>query len=145
MYICSMPALTIIDLSPELEFKTSRSGGKGGQNVNKVETKVEARWQLNTTKLLTPEQVAIVTTKLASRINANGELVLTSSTHRTQLGNKLLVVRKLNAIVHKALTPVKKRVPTKVPNAVKTQRANNKKLQSQRKSNRSSKWNNEGA
>jgi ribosome-associated protein len=123
--------MTKTDITPELKFKTSRSGGKGGQNVNKVETKVEARWHVLNSALFTEEQKKIIVEKLVNKINENGELVVVCSEDRSQLGNKEKVVKKINQIVHKALLVPKKRTPTKIPKGVIEKRLNDKKKTSE--------------
>lgn len=76
------------DFSPEISFKTARSGGKGGQNVNKVETAVEALWPVAASTLFNEEEKERILYKLAARINKGGYLVVKSTLGRTQLGNK---------------------------------------------------------
>jgi len=77
-----------IDLAHELQFRTARSGGAGGQHVNKVETKVVAFWHIASSRQLNEDQKGIVMRKLANLINKNDELMLSSQIHRTQLANK---------------------------------------------------------
>jgi ribosome-associated protein len=95
----------------EFVYSTSRSGGPGGQNVNKVSTKVELRFSLNTTSLLSESEKELIFVKLKNRINNEGELLLVSQSERTQLLNKKAVTNRFYELVSKALTrPVKRRV-----------------------------------
>jgi ribosome-associated protein len=116
-----------MDIVAEIKFKRARSGGKGGQNVNKVETMVEGYWNVAGTALLTEEEKSLVAGKLKNKINADGFLLVKSQEERSQLGNKLLVIEKMNTLVTKALIVPKKRKPTKVSKAAKERRINTKK------------------
>ena len=119
--------MTSIDLSPEISFQTTRSGGKGGQNVNKVETAVIGYFNIGTSQILTEEQKLAITEKLSNRINNEGVLFVKSQTYRTQLENKDEVLRKINEMVVKALEKKKKRKPTKISKAAKEKRLEGKK------------------
>jgi len=94
--------MTTIDLASEISFQTTRSGGKGGQNVNKVETAVIGYFDINTSQILTDEQKLLIVEKLSNRINNEGMLFVKSQTYRTQLENKDEVIRKINELVVKA-------------------------------------------
>ena len=119
--------MTSIDLSPEIIFQTTRSGGKGGQNVNKVETAVIGYFDINASLILADEQKLEITEKLSNRINNEGMLFIKSQTYRTQLENKDEVIRKINELVVKALEKKKKRKPTKISKAAKEKRLDGKK------------------
>ena len=120
--------MTSIDLAPEIIFQTTRSGGKGGQNVNKVETAVIGYFDINASLILADEQKLEITEKLSNRINNEGMLFIKSQTYRTQLENKDEVVRKINELVAKALEKKKKRKPTKISKAAKEKRLDGKKI-----------------
>jgi ribosome-associated protein len=124
------------DFSKELSFKTSRSSGAGGQNVNKVETSVTVLWKIEDSEFFNDSQKDLIQTKLKNRINAEGFLFLTVSESRTQLMNKTKAIEKILEIVDKALIIPKKRVATKPSRGQKQKRLDAKKNLSQKKENR---------
>ena len=117
----------------EFVFKTSRSGGSGGQHVNKVETKVELSFDLGSTDLLTAHRKEIIKEKLASRINADNILKLTSGATRSQAQNKLRVVARFFELIEKSLKPKKPRKASKPTKASKERRLKAKKIQGEKK------------
>ena len=126
----------MIDITKEIIFRTARSGGKGGQNVNKVETMVEGYFSIRGSALLDQEQKDVLEHKLSSKINADGLLQVRSQVHRTQLGNKAEVVRKMNLLIEQALKKEKRRIATRPSAAVRERRLENKKRQTQTKEGR---------
>ena len=109
-------------LESEFTFKTSRSGGSGGQHVNKVSTKVELDFDVVNSKILTDEQKDIITNKLAARITVEGILQVICQTERSQLRNKIAAIAKFHELIDACFVVIKKRKATKVSKAVKERR-----------------------
>ena len=123
-------------LNTELNFIFSRSSGPGGQNVNKVNTKVELRFNVTDSFILSEEDKLIISSKLANKISNDGELIIISQATRSQLKNKEDAILKFYDIINAALKPVKKRKPSTVSKAAKEKRLKDKKIVSQKKARR---------
>lgn len=129
-----------VDLSAELSFRTARSGGKGGQNVNKVETAAEAVWYPAQTALFPEEDKARILHKLSNRISKDGALAVKSTSARGQLENKALAQRKLEELVAAALVRPKPRKKVKPTRAMIEKRLESKRKASFKKEQRRKDW-----
>ena len=118
-------------LESEITFKTSRSGGSGGQHVNKVSTKVELDFDVVNSKILTDEQKDIITNKLAARITVEGILQVICQTERSQLRNKIAAIARFHELIDSCFVVIKKRKATAVSKAVKERRLLAKKRNSE--------------
>lgn len=110
----------------ELEITASRSGGAGGQHVNKTSTRITLRWNVKTTAALNDEQKQRVLENLASRLTSDGDLIIHNSESRSQQQNKERALAQLGSIIRKALYVPKKRMKTRVPKQAKKARVESK-------------------
>ena len=124
------------ELLKELTFKTSRSGGAGGQNVNKVSSKVELIFNVQETLLFNDDEKALIVEKLKNKIDSEGNLHVVSQVDRSQLVNKEITITKFLDLLEKSLTIQKKRKPTRIPKAVIAKRLANKSVTAAKKQNR---------
>jgi len=122
-------------LQSELIFSVSRSSGPGGQNVNKVNSKVTLKFDVAGSKILTAEEKETILKRLGSKLTINGELILTSQDSRSQLDNKQTVIEKLEKVIAKAFEKKKLRKATKP-----TKSANQKRIQSKKQHSEKKKW-----
>ena len=122
-----------LDFSKEITFRTSRSSGKGGQHVNKVETRVELLFDVLNSNILSNTQKSLIQRNLKNHINNNGVLLLANETERTQLRNKNVVTKRFYKMIKQALIPDKKRKFTDIPKAIQVKRLANKKQNSEKK------------
>jgi ribosome-associated protein len=125
--------LTTDRIASELEFATSRSSGPGGQNVNKVNTKVTLRWSVKDSTLVTPEEKELLLQKLSPRLTTDGTLLITAQDKRSQLQNKEETLSKLERLLKQAFTKNKKRKPTKPSKSSRQSRLDKKKKHSDKK------------
>ena len=121
---------------PEITFQTSRSSGPGGQNVNKVESRVELRWHLMESQVLTDAQKALILEKLANQLTADGLLLITAQDDRSQYRNKEIVLVRFHELLLKSLRRPKPRKATKPNRSAVRKRLEGKKIQGEKKANR---------
>nr|WP_320119422.1 alternative ribosome rescue aminoacyl-tRNA hydrolase ArfB [uncultured Marinifilum sp.] len=124
------------DLSKEFKFISSRSSGPGGQNVNKVNSKVELRFSIFDSKILSPEEKETLFRKLYHHINSDGVLIVSAQNERSQLSNKEIAIEKLYQWIELALKPVKPRRKTRPTRASKEKRIADKQMQAKKKQDR---------
>ncbi|GCC52366.1 aminoacyl-tRNA hydrolase [Chryseotalea sanaruensis] len=125
--------LTARSLLPEIEFTTSRSSGPGGQNVNKVNSRVTLRLDIKQSELLTDEQREVLLNKLVGKLTTEGVLLINVQDSRSQLENKEGAINRLEALIRKAFTKPKPRKKTKPSMAAKEKRVTDKKQRSEKK------------
>lgn len=130
----------MIDFSAEIFFQTARSGGKGGQNVNKVETMVEAYWSVASSAFFNQEQKELILEKLKNRINSEGFLLVKSSESRTQLSNKKKALEKMLILVNQSVIKPKKRLASKPTKSMIEKRLESKKKLGEKKMRRKKDW-----
>jgi len=121
---------------PEITFQTSRSSGPGGQNVNKVESRVELRWHLLDSQVLTPLQKQLILEKLAGQLTSEGYLLVVAQDDRSQLRNKEIALARFYELLQKSLRRPKPRRATRPSAGAVRKRLEGKKIQSEKKANR---------
>jgi ribosome-associated protein len=124
------------NFEPEFSFQASRSGGPGGQNVNKVNSKVELRFHIDSSRFLSEEEKALLHRKLKHRITTESELIIVSQEERSQLRNKEIAIDKFYTLLENAFKPQKRRVKTKPTHASRLKRLEKKRIHSAKKQNR---------
>ena len=115
-------------LNREVEFRTSRSSGPGGQHVNKTESRVELLWSPQESDCLTEDQKMLVASRLSNRITDDGVLILASEKYRSQHRNKADVTERFLDLVTSSLVPVKKRKPSRPTRSSVEKRIRSKKI-----------------
>ena len=128
------------NLIKEFGFRTSRSGGKGGQNVNKVASKVELYWNVSASEVFNDEEKKLIIHKLQNRINKEGFLQIVSEEDRSQLRNKETAVKRIFSLLLNSLKTEKPRKATKPNKAAIAKRLDNKKQAALKRINRKVSW-----
>ncbi|MGB0404044.1 MAG: alternative ribosome rescue aminoacyl-tRNA hydrolase ArfB [Salibacteraceae bacterium] len=118
----------------ELKITTSRSGGPGGQHANKVETRVQLRFNVFQSEILTEEEKETIKIKCVKKLTNEGDIIVTCEDKRSQLKNKEIALQKLDVLLKKAFEKPKVRKPTKISKAKKAKRLTNKKIHGVKKS-----------
>jgi ribosome-associated protein len=121
---------------PEITYQTSRSSGPGGQNVNKVESRVELRWNLAQSQVLTPIQKQLILEKIAGQLTTEGYLLVVAQDDRSQLRNKEIALTRFHELLQKSLRRPKPRRVTRPSAGAVRQRLEGKKRQGEKKANR---------
>ncbi len=121
-------------LLDEVKIAAIRASGKGGQNVNKVSSKIQLNWNLHASNAFPPSQIELLKTKLKNKLDQEGNLQIMSQESRSQLANKKLAIQKFFQLIEYSLQEQKKRVPTNKTAASNKQRLNSKKILSEKKS-----------
>ncbi len=125
-----------VDFSPEMNFKTTTSSGKGGQHVNKVSSRVILKFNVLKSELLSLEQKDILTSALGNRLDTKGNLQISSQKTRSQHQNKTIVTERFYSLLENALTPEAERIPTKPSRSSKIKRIKKKKQVAEKKQRR---------
>jgi len=128
--------LTTRDFTKELTFSAQRSSGAGGQNENKVNTKIELRFSVPESTILSNREKELLISRLAGKLTHKGDLIIMAETERSQLRNKEQAIKRFYNLLEWGLRPVKKRIPTKPSKASKKRRLDAKKKQAEKKNRR---------
>uniref|UniRef100_UPI004048F377 alternative ribosome rescue aminoacyl-tRNA hydrolase ArfB n=1 Tax=Gelidibacter sp. TaxID=2018083 RepID=UPI004048F377 len=123
-------------LQSELQFKAVRSSGAGGQNVNKVASKIELSFDLDASQGLSDEEKERLKQTIGNRLTKDNVLLLQCDESRSQHKNKIIIIKRFLDIIEEGLQVPKERVPTKIPRAIIKKRLKSKRIQSDTKANR---------